>query len=189
MDVVRLDRRSALVREAFRLIAEHGLEGLRLRTVAAAAGIDHSTLHHYFATKQDLIIAVVQLATEPLRSTIADHGSPRERLEGHLTTLGDMIRSRPELFVVLAEIDLRARRDVGVAVAVNGVEAGWRRALTALLRDSLSTADPEATAELVIAAVKGVRLTPGLATSVLTTLQGLLSPASPAGKEELSHAR
>ena len=189
MDIGRQDRRAALVGEAFRVIAEHGLEGLRLRTVAAAAGIDHSTLHHYFATKQDLIIAVVQLATEPLRSTMADHGSPRERLEGHLTTLGHMIGSRPELFVVLAEIDLRARRDVGVAVAVDGVEAGWRRALTALLRDSLPTADPEATAELVIAAVKGVRLTPVLATSVLTTLQGLLSPASPAGEEELSHAR
>jgi AcrR family transcriptional regulator len=40
--------------------------------VAAAAGIDHSTLYHHFATKQDLIVAVVELATRPLRSTMPD---------------------------------------------------------------------------------------------------------------------
>ena len=171
------DRRSTLVHEAFRVIAEHGLEGLRLRAVAAGAGIDHSTLHHHFATKQDLIVAVVGLATEPLRATIAEDGTPRERLDGHLATLASMLQSRPDLFVVLAEIDLRARRDPEVAVAVNEVEAGWRLALTALFRDSRISADPEDLTELTIAAVKGVRLDPVNGPAVLATLRALLSRA------------
>lgn len=33
-------------------------EGLRLRQVADAVGIDHSTLHHHVATKQDLVEGV-----------------------------------------------------------------------------------------------------------------------------------
>ena len=79
---------------------------------------------------------MVGLATEPLRSTIADDGTPCERLDAHLATLAAMMHSRPDLFVVLAEIDLRARRDPDVAIAVNEIEAGWRLALMALFRDS-----------------------------------------------------
>ena len=56
------------VRAAFDKIAENGLEGLRLRDVAAAAGIDHSTVHHYFATKEDLYRAILDLKTDPARS-------------------------------------------------------------------------------------------------------------------------
>ena len=175
MNAANPDRRSALVQGAFRAIAECGLEGLRLRAVAAAAGIDHSTLHHHFDTKQDLIGAVVEFATEPLRSTIANDGTPRERLDGHLATLASMMQSRPDLFVVLAEIDLRARRDAEVAAVVNEVEAGWRLVLTALFRDSRISADPEDMAELTIAAVKGVRLDPAIGSVVLTTLRRLLS--------------
>lgn len=177
MTVAHPNRRSALVREAFRAIAERGLEGLRLRAVAAAAGIDHSTLHHHFATKQDLIIAVVEFATEPLRSTIADHGTPGERLDAHLATLAAMMQSRPDLFVVLAEIDVRARRDPDVAVAVNEIEAGWRLALRALFRDSRIFADPDGMTELTIAAVKGARLDPAIGPTVVTTLRALLSRA------------
>ena len=177
MTVAHPDRRTALVQEAFRAIAERGLEGLRLRAVAAAAGIDHSTLHHHFATKQDLIVAVVGRATEPLRSTIADHDTPGERLDAHLATLAAMMQSRPDLFVVLAEIDLRARRDPDVATAVGEIEAGWRLALRALFRDSGISADPDDMTELTIAAVKGVRLDPARGSVVLTALRALVSRA------------
>ncbi|MGH3813794.1 MAG: helix-turn-helix domain-containing protein [Pseudonocardiaceae bacterium] len=46
-----------MVRAAFDVIAEKGFEGLRLREVAAQVGIDHSTLHYYFPTRQDLVAA------------------------------------------------------------------------------------------------------------------------------------
>lgn len=86
-----------------------------------------------------------------------------------------MMRSRPDLFVVLAETDLRARRDPDVAVAVNAIEAGWRLALATLFRDSGIVADPQHVTELTIAAVKGVRLDPAIGSVVLATLRALLS--------------
>jgi hypothetical protein len=76
---------------------------------------------------------------------------------------------------VLAEIDLRARRDAEVAAVVNEVEAGWRLTLAALFRDSRISADPEDMTELTIAAVKGARLDPAIGSVVLTTLRRLLS--------------
>lgn len=170
-----MDRRSALVQAAFQVIAAEGLEGLRLRAVAAAAGIDHSTLHHHFATKQDLIAAVVEFATDPLKETVPSHGAPLERLERHLATLARMMRTRPDLFVVLAEIDLRARRDPDVAVAVATVEGGWRQAVTGLLGESGICTDPDVLTELVIATVKGIRLNPAHGPDVLAALWALLS--------------
>jgi AcrR family transcriptional regulator len=175
-DLVRGDRRSALVKAAFDVIARDGFEGLRLRAVAADAGIDHSSLHHHFATKQDLISAVVTFATDPLRSTIPHDGAPGERLRGHLATLAAMMRSQPDLFVVLAEIDLRARRDPAIAAAVKAVEDGWRQALTQLLTSVEVHGDPGVLTELVIATVKGIRLRPASAADVLDALATLLSP-------------
>ena len=76
---------------------------------------------------------------------------------------------------MLAEIDLRARRDPDVAAAVNEIEAGWRLALSALFRDSRVPADPDDMTELTIAAVKGARVNPAIGPAVVTTLRVLLS--------------
>src|SRR5207302_4044675 len=94
------DRRQDLVRAAFDKIAENGLEGLRLRDVAAAAGIDHSTVHHYFATKEDLLAAVADYATRPFWGTTPAEGTPQYRLRRHLATLARMIKERPDLHTV-----------------------------------------------------------------------------------------
>jgi len=42
------DRKSELVEIAYRLIGDNGLEGFRIRKVAAAASMDNGTLHYYF---------------------------------------------------------------------------------------------------------------------------------------------
>ena len=162
-------RRAALVEAAFHAIARNGFEGLRLRDVATAVGIDHSTLHHYFATKQHLIEAVALRATTPLHRSIPDASKGGDRLSQHLLTLATAIEQEPELFVVLAEIDLRARRDSGLRVVIDRVEQGWRLGLGGLLDHD------DARVELVIATVKGVRLDPASATEVLTRLAQLLT--------------
>jgi AcrR family transcriptional regulator len=174
------DRRTILVEATFRSISQRGFEGLRLREVAAAAGIDHSTLHHHFATKQDLIEAVVERATAPLRPTIPPGSSSRDRLQGHLHILAEMIESESDLFVVLSEIDLRARRDPKARAIIDRVEQGWRHALGQLLDGDTTKV------ELVIATVKGVRLDPPIARDVLGCLAGLLTPAHPNDEEGAS---
>jgi len=173
VDAAGLDRRCALVEAAFQSVARAGFEGLRLREVAAAVGIDHSTIHHYFATKQELVNAVVAHATGALFDTIPSSGSRPQRLRGHLRILASMIESRPDLFVVLAEIDLRARRDAAVAQTVGRIEQGWRHGLAELVdRDDKAV-------ESVIATVKGVRLDPAVARPVLDRLADTLIPPVP----------
>lgn len=84
--------------------------------------------------------------------------------------------------MVLAELDLRARRDPDVAVAVKAVEDGWRQALTRLLTGSGVKTDPGALTELMIATVEGIRLQPASAPNVLDALATLLSRHTMTGR-------
>ncbi|MEV5568413.1 TetR/AcrR family transcriptional regulator [Spirillospora sp. NPDC052269] len=174
------ERRDALVLAAYRCLAASGFEGLRLREVAAQAGIDHSTIHHHFATKQDLVVAVVDHATGRFRSTTPPDGTSAERLRAHLDTLRRRIVDEPELHVVLRELDLRARRDPALREIISTREEGWRRSLSALLDGAAAEGalapgvDPAAGAELIIATVKGASLTPDRAGDVLGLLDALL---------------
>ncbi|NRQ31903.1 TetR/AcrR family transcriptional regulator [Nonomuraea sp. NN258] len=177
------DRRDALVRAAYQRLAERGFEGLRLRDVAGHVGIDHSSIHHHFPTKQDLVVAVVDHSTRQFWSTTPQDGSPAERLRGHLAALRRKIVEEPELHAVLRELDLRARRDPELREIIAGREEGWRNSLRTLLAEAAMDGaltpgvDPAAGAELIIATVKGASLTPDRADDVLGLLDRLLLPA------------
>ncbi|MBV8097900.1 MAG: TetR/AcrR family transcriptional regulator, partial [Verrucomicrobia bacterium] len=86
------ERRSEIVRAAYWTLAEKGFEGLRMRDIAKRAGIDHSTLHYYFAGKEALIDAIVDYIVLDLavgRSPVAESEevSPRLRLSAHFDAL------------------------------------------------------------------------------------------------------
>ena len=110
----RHDRRQELTLAAFHAIAEKGFEGLRVRDVAAQVGINGATLHHYFSTKEDLIRGVVEYTINRLRGIMITYPeanmAPREQLRHHVARLYDLMQGEPELFVVLTEVSLRARR-------------------------------------------------------------------------------
>lgn len=172
-------RRQALVEAAFARIAAGGLEGLRLRQVADDVGIDHSTLHHHVATKQELILAVAGYTIRQFWTDAFDRPDPAEALHTHLAEVCAQLRDRPALSVVTAELDLRARRDPGVAEALAELEEGWRARLTALFERGLADGtwrgfDPSTASELVIATVKGLRHGRSMAPVVTEQLENLL---------------
>ncbi|WP_203914117.1 TetR/AcrR family transcriptional regulator [Rhizocola hellebori] len=178
------DRRQALIRAAFSAIAENGFEGFRLRPIAAAVGIDHSTLHHYFPTKADLIAAVLHHATGQLEGTMRMDLEPAARLRHHLGEIATALTAQPELFIVLDELDRRARRDQSTATTIRDDEQGWRAALATIFEEGVEQRawsvdlDVDSSVELVIATIKGVRLRPEVAEPVVEQLCGLFSKES-----------
>lgn len=172
------DRRRALVEAAFKGIAERGFEGLRLRPVAAEAGIDHSTLHHYFATKDELIAAVLEYVTDQFEGTMRTDLEPAERLRHHLAGIATAVRHNHAMFVVLAELELRSLRDDNLRTTIERDEQGWRQALVALFEEGRGWAkqiDPQASAELVMATLKGLRHRPEDAEAVVRQLCDLFT--------------
>jgi AcrR family transcriptional regulator len=129
----------ALVAAAFELIAAEGFEGLRTRDVAARAGVNVATLHYYFATKEDLIRAVVERLWEefvafgapavparPLRV-------PLENLRQELVDLERHMRERPATFIVLFEIVLRSLRNPAISAMTRDLNTRWERYIETLL--------------------------------------------------------
>lgn len=187
-----MGRRNELVGAAFRRVAEVGSRVCDCGRVAADVGTDHSTLHHHVATKEALITAVAEYAIRQFGSTMPGELDPAAALRGHLAALRAMFEARPELFMVTAELDLRARRDPAVRALMDRYEAGWRKSLRELLARGAEqgtwpqTVRPDALVELVIAAVKGARLTPAIAAEVFDQLDALLTPgrANPTTRRE-----
>jgi len=133
------NRKRELVEIAYRLIADNGLEGFRIRQVAAAAGIDNGTLHYHFASKEALIQGVVEHLLQDLEKNRCDHAN-LERLTAfdELRMEFEDIRLRlhqsPEQFVVLSELAIRSWRDSVIANMFKRVDDGWHTHLEALLR-------------------------------------------------------
>ena len=70
------DTRAAIVTSARAAFAERGFDATTIRQVATDAGVDPALVHHYFGTKDDLFLAVLELPIDPgelLEHAISGH--------------------------------------------------------------------------------------------------------------------
>jgi AcrR family transcriptional regulator len=164
------ERRREVIRATYQTIADKGFEGLRMREIARRAGMDHATLHYYFAGKEDLIHGVLNYIVEELSigrnaETEAKNTRPRRRLAAHFAELIRQMRERPEMFIVLEEINARSMRDPAVRSVVAETDRRWKRFLTEILREGLrreefqASLGPEAAAEAILTLVRGLTVT------------------------------
>jgi AcrR family transcriptional regulator len=131
------DRKVELVEIAYRLIAQNGLEGFRIRQVAAEAGIDNGTLHYHFPSKEALILGVVDYLMEDLKNNRAVRKDAEQTALDELRLEFEDIRLRlrrtPEQFIVLSDLAVRSWRDPVVAKIFRKLDDGWHAHLVALL--------------------------------------------------------
>ncbi len=132
------DRRGELVLIAYRQIAAKGFEGLRVRDVAAQAGINNATLHYHFPTKEALIQGVVghllkefQIGRAPRR----DRGEPPpiEELRYEFEDARHRLHDTPEMYVVLMELYVRSLRNPAIARVVESLERQWSNHLMVIV--------------------------------------------------------
>src|SRR5262252_9370771 len=163
-----VDRRQSLIAAARTLIAERGFEGLRTRDVAQRVGLNHATLHHYFATKEALIEAVVRELVSELatyRTTLRAPELPaREAFRAYLVAARAQMRADPTPLIALGEFFRRAGRTPALAPIIRELNAGWNGFLTALLErgqregDFRRDFDAATVARLLTTHLSGVRL-------------------------------
>ena len=160
------DRRRDLLEAAYVVIAEKGLEGLRTRDIAARAGVNISTLHYYFGTKDALIVAVVEHVREKLTGEGAAQRDARPgdnppTLEAHLESAWRTFQTTPHLSTVLQELVLRAQRDPRTRAAFRAIHEGWNARVEDVMRSGVERGalradlDPRAGAPVVTACIIG----------------------------------
>jgi AcrR family transcriptional regulator len=82
------DRKGQILAAAYEIVGEDGLEGLHARSVAAKVGINHAAVHYYFATRNDLLLALAEYTlarfSADREKIMANAADPAARIEAHL---------------------------------------------------------------------------------------------------------
>jgi len=163
-------RQRDIIAATIGLIAEKGMEGLRIRDVADKVGINNATLHYYFKTKETLIEATVKTIVHDLVSTHVPSrngdpaATPRDELERHFDDILHQIRYFPTRFVVLGELLMRSHHETAVRTILMRTDEDWHAYLTDILERGLalgqfsSQIDIQSIAHLVMMLLKGATL-------------------------------
>jgi AcrR family transcriptional regulator len=163
----KINRRDELVGIAYRHIATKGFEGLRVRDVAAQAGINNATLHHYFPTKEALIQGVVEYMLTEFQQGRAPRDERQEpppiaELRYEFEDTRYRLRDTPELYVVLMELYVRSRRDPAIARVVEELERRWNKHLIGILKRGVQRGvfrrdlDLQGAATMIMVQMKGL---------------------------------
>jgi len=105
------DLRRALIEEASQLLAQDGIEGLTLRSLAQRAGVSHAAPYHHFPDKAALLAAVATVGFEHLaaalrQATAAAGPEPFARLAAAGRAYIEHALSHPGYFAVMFRPDL-----------------------------------------------------------------------------------
>jgi len=99
--------RKAILAAARELFAKHGVDGVSVRQIAAAAGINHALVHRYFGTKDEMVAAIVLAEARAL----SEMARPEADTMTSLAALGEALEyllaeGRTSLILMLrAELD------------------------------------------------------------------------------------
>jgi AcrR family transcriptional regulator len=102
--------RARLIDAAYRTLAEDGYEAMSIKDVARAAGVAPGLIHYYFASKTDLLLAVVREAAARAAGERASLGQAAagaqlaaaavRQISGRLAREPEMYRLRFDLFAL-----------------------------------------------------------------------------------------
>lgn len=157
--------RRQLVNAAIRVLQESGYANLTISKVADRAGLTNGAMQHHFASREDLIIAVLDalypVLEIPFEAVASRELSIKDRVSAFIDLLWQ-IYSRPE-YLVIWDIAFGTRDDASLAAKLQM----YQRDISARIRKQLAAAfvDLGATGEhaeqifsLVISCMRGFAL-------------------------------
>jgi len=163
--------REAILDAACRAIVERGVEAVRMRDIAAAAGVSPTLPHYYFNTRSGLLREAFVHAEEAmagLELEVAGDGPPRERLERLLLVYFDADPRVYEIWMLAREMTTRAIREPGLRDSHEDVYAFWSRTIADVIRDVQAAGDIDTSIDADRAGWRLTALVEGLGTWVLT---------------------
>jgi AcrR family transcriptional regulator len=149
--------KEALLRAAVTVVATKGMRGLTYRSVAEAAGVNNTLVAHHFGSRDALIAAALDWATE---QSISASKLREAATLGHsfTETLLGLLLAEPELQVFQYEMILEARRRPELSEAVTALYENYVGALAAGLSASGVTHNVQVVARTLFAALDGLVL-------------------------------
>jgi AcrR family transcriptional regulator len=150
------DTRGEILEAARREFAAHGFDRTSMRGIARAAGVDPALVHHYFAGKEDLLLAAMEVPFDPrtLLGSIID--GPRdqlgERLVRTVLELWEDPQRRPRLLAVI-------RTAIANEASSHLLRDGFLRLIVDQIASIPGIDDPRRRGNLVASQIVGLLMT------------------------------
>lgn len=170
------ERRELLLESAFRVIARRGVDGATTRAICAEAGVTLSTFHYVFATRDELLEALVERGTEKELTAVSaalEEGAQEISqgrsgavaiLESALSAYIDGVQTDPDREQAMISLNQYARQTDGLSDLGSQMYLRYYEAIAAALEGvaaATGTGWDRPTAELaplVLAATDGITL-------------------------------
>ncbi|QTE30147.1 TetR/AcrR family transcriptional regulator [Pengzhenrongella sicca] len=167
------DRRRALVDAAIRVVTRDGVGGVTTRAVVAEAGMSLASLHYAFASREDLLEAVIADVTAQEHRAATEGLLPLDSPAGPAPAIVDVIRAGLDRFLdlliedprrerALLELSLHALHAPGHEATLGAQYATYRAAAEASLATAAQVSGYRWRVPLPTAARLLVTLTDGL---------------------------
>jgi len=136
---------------AMRLIARHGIEGVRMRAVAEEAGLSYGSLFHYFESKDDLLMHAVRHLTSLQSSRVNEYTSQYSGLKALEHLLCDdaiVSESATDSWTVWLTFLYKVALDESFATVYGEMISGWLARIKNLLREAMEAGEITATLDV-----------------------------------------
>jgi len=145
------DRRRQLLALGLRTFGEKPYDEVSTQAIAEEAGISHGLLFHYFASKHDFYVAVLQIAAdELLAGVVPRQGAPAERLVAGLHAYFEFVERRAVAYGTLL------RAGVGSDPVAKELVDATRERILVQMRDDLAPVIGDRVAPRIVrAALRG----------------------------------
>jgi len=153
--------RAKLIEAAYSVLATQGYEATSIKAVAQAAGVAPGLIHYYFASKEDLLLAVVEDAAaryaEEMR-TLRASLAPEQALDAAIAARKGRVEREPDRERLRIELFALGVRHPALRPAVARVLATGRDGIVQLLAAEGNAPDGDADAAVFLAMLDGVAL-------------------------------
>ena len=122
-----VQRRAQIVEGLKQVMATQGYAGANMRAIAEAAGLTTGLLHYHFASKQAILIGLIEHLAHDL-ATRLEPATGRAALEGVVDALLGLSTADPAALACWSQIHAEAQRDPAVGTA-------WRVVLDGRVAD------------------------------------------------------
>jgi AcrR family transcriptional regulator len=186
-------RRAELLAATRRVVLEKGLANTRIADIAKAVNVSGGLIHYHFATKDELITAMLR-ATLDIESASLDRlvrgpGRAAERLDAVLQYYIPDTQHPDQSWLLWLDAWNTAVREPAVNTIVRELESTWLRAIERVISEGVTAGeftceDPAGAAERLDAMLDGLAIRHTLHPSVLSR-DALLQHARTAAAREV----
>ena len=160
------DRRQQILAATHRVTIERGLHDLRIADVATELDISTGLVHYHFATKDELIEAMLRESASAevatVRASLAKHRRPQDRLERAIDAYVPAVRTDPS-WVLWIDVWGEALRDANLRRISEELDGAWVQLIAEIIADGVEASvfrstDPVASSWRLCAMLDGLSL-------------------------------